>query len=223
VVQLTENKSFTGAPVYKSADRFGKTDPKPAYTRYFESTPDVWKGASRMLNDMSGGDKVKPGMINIEPDIMKHVFYTLTGGPGRTLDQAIDATQAGARGKELTVNRVPFLSRFYGANDDQQRERAYYDDRKRAGDAKTQFDYYIKQGRMDLAKEVAKELGDGDEAKGRKQMLEFSRADKSVRKINGEIRRQMERDDDGDAKAEQLKATRQRRMRVMSDALDDEE
>jgi Large polyvalent protein associated domain 38/Large polyvalent protein-associated domain 5/Large polyvalent protein-associated domain 1/ADP-Ribosyltransferase in polyvalent proteins len=223
VVQLTENKSFTGAPVYKSADRFGKTDPKPAYTRYFESTPDVWKGASRMLNDMSGGDKVKPGMVNIEPDIMKHVFYTLTGGPGRTLDQAIDSTQAGARGKELTVNRVPLVSRFYGANDDQQRERAYYDDRKRAGDAKTQFDYYIKQGRMDLAKEVAKELGDGDEAKGRKQMLEFSRAEKSVRKINGEIRRQMEREDDGDAKAEQLKALRQRRVRVMSDALDDEE
>lgn len=223
VLQVTENKSFTGAPVYKSADRFGKVDPKPAYTRYFESTPDVWKGASRMLNDVSGGDKDKPGMVNIEPDILKHVFYTLTGGPGRTLDQTIDMTQAGARGKELTVNRVPLASRFYGANDDQQRERAYYDDRKRAGDAKTQFDYYIKQGRMDLAKEVAKELGDGDEAKGRKRMLEFSRAEKSVRKINGEIRRQMERDDDGEAQAEQLKALRQRRVRVMSDALDDEE
>lgn len=222
VLQVTENKSFTGAPVYKSADRFGKVDPKPAYTRYFESTPDVWKGASRMLNDVSGGDKDKPGMVNIEPDILKHVFYTLTGGPGRTLDQTIDATQAGARGKELTVNRVPLASRFYGANDDQQRERAYYDDRKRAGDAKTQFDYYIKQGRMDLAKEVAKELGDGDEAKGRKKMLEFSRAEKSVRKINGEMRRQMERDDDGEAKAEQLKALRQRRVRVMSDALDGE-
>ncbi len=223
VLQVTENKSFTGAPVYKSATRpDGKTDPKPAYTRYFESTPDVWKGASRMLNDVSGGDKVKPGMINVEPDILKHVFYTLTGGPGRTLDQTIDMTQAGARGKELTVNRVPLASRFYGANDDQQRERAYYDDRKRAGDAKTQFDYYIKQGRTDLAKEVAKELGDGDETKGRKQMLEFSRAEKSVRKINGEIRRQMEREDDGDAKAEQLKALRQRRVRVMSDALDDE-
>lgn len=90
------------------------------------------------------------------------------------------------------------------------------------GDSKIQFDYYIKQGRTDLAKEVAKELGDGDEAKGRKQMLDFSRAEKSVRKINGEIRRQMEREDDGDAKAEQLKALRQRRVRVMSDALDEE-
>jgi hypothetical protein len=222
VVQAAENKSFTGAPVYKSAERFGKTDPRPAYTRYFENTPDVWKGASRMLNDISGGDKVKPGMVNIEPDIMKHVFYTLTGGPGRALDQTIDMTQAGARGKELTVSRVPLANRFYGANDDQQRERAYYDDRKRAADAKTQFDYYIKQGRQDLAKEVASELGDGDVTKGRRMMLEFSRSDKSVRKINGEIRRQMEREDNGDAKSEQLKALHQRRVRVMSDALDDE-
>lgn len=223
VLQVTENKSFTGAPVYKSADRFGKTDPKPAYTRYFESTPDVWKGASRMLNDVSGGDKDKPGAINLEPDILKHVFYTMTGGPGRTLDQAIDATQAGARGKDLTVNRVPLASRFYGANDDQQRERVYYDDRKRAMDAKTSFDHFMKIGRQDLAKEVAAELGDGDVTKGRRIMMEFSRAEKSVRKINGDIRKRMESSADDEAQAEQLRALRKRRVRVMSDAVNDEE
>lgn len=223
VLQVTENKSFTGAPVYKSADRFGKTDPKPAYTRYFESTPDVWKGASRMLNDVSGGDKDKPGAINLEPDILKHVFYTMTGGPGRTLDQAIDATQAGARGKDLTVNRVPLASRFYGANDDQQRERVYYDDRKRAMDAKTSFDHFMKIGRQDLAKEVAAELGDGDVTKGRRMMMEFSRAEKSVRKINGDIRKRMESSADDEAQAEQLRALRKRRVRVMSDAVNDEE
>lgn len=222
-VQIAENKSFTGGPVYKSADRgFGKTDPKPAYTRHFESTPDVWVGASKLLNDATGGDKVKPGAIDISPDIMKHVFYTMTGGPGRTLDQAIDLTQAGARGKDVSINRVPLASRFYGANDDAQRERVYYDDRKRVLDAKTSFDHFTKIGRPDLAKEVASELGDGDVVKGRRKMLEFSAAEKSVRKINGSIRRELERDDDGDAKAEQLKALRQRRVRVMANALDDE-
>lgn len=223
VVQLTENKSFTGAPVYKSADKgFGKTDPKPAYTRHFDSTPDVWIGASKMLNDATGGDKVKPGAIDINPDILKHVFYTMTGGPGRTLDQAIDMTQAEARGKEVTVNRVPFASRFYGANDDAQRERTYYDDKKRVLDAKQTFDYYNKNGKPEEARKVAADLGDGDPAKGRKKMMEFSATDKSVRKINGAIRQQLERDDDGEAKSEQLKALRQRRMRVMSNALDDE-
>ena len=222
-VQLAENKSFTGAPVFKSADRgFGKTDPKPAYTRHFESTPDVWIGASKLLSDATGGDKVKPGAIDINPDVMKHIFYTMTGGPGRTLDQTIDTAQAGSRGKEFSVNRVPLASRFYGANDDAQRERAYYDDRKRVLDAKQTFDYYMKNGRADEARKVAAELGDGDPAKGRKKMLEFSAAEKSVRKINGSIRQELERDDDGEATAEQLRALRQRRVRVMSNALDDE-
>jgi hypothetical protein len=113
-------------------------------------------------------------------------------------------------------------SRFYGENDDAQRERAYYDDRKRAMDAKQTFDYYIKNGRADEARKVARDLGDGDEAKGRKKMRDFSAAEKSVRSINGQIRRELERDDDGEAKAEQLRALRQRRVRVMSNALDDE-
>jgi len=89
-------------------------------------------------------------------------------------------------------------------------------------DAKQTFDYYMKNGRADEARKVAAELGDGDPAKGRKKMLEFSAAEKSVRKINGSIRQELERDDDGEATAEQLRALRQRRVRVMSNALDDE-
>lgn len=119
-----------------------------------------------------------------------------------------------------TACRWPVAST--GANDDAQRERAYYDDRKRALDAKQTFDYFIKNGRQDEARKVAEELGDGDAAKGRKKMRDFSAAEKSVRGINGQIRRELERNDDGEAKAEQLRALRQRRVRVMSDALDDE-
>lgn len=224
ILQVTENKSFTGGPVYKSSDRgFGNTDPKPAYTRHFENTPELWKSASKMLNDMTGGDRVKPGALNIEPDILGHVFYTLTGGPGRTLVQGLDTASTGARGESVSVNRVPMVSRFYGANDDRQRERVYYDERKRTMDAKIQFDYFVKAGRQDLAREVATELGDGDAAAGRKKMREIANAEKLVRKINGEMRRKMEKDDDGQAQAEQLRALRERRMRVMSNAVDDDE
>ncbi len=80
----------------------------------------------------------------------------------------------------------------------------------------------MKNGRAEEARKVAAELGDGDPAKGRKKMLEFSAAEKSVRKINGSIRQELARDDDGEATAEQLRALRQRRVRVMSDALDNE-
>lgn len=224
ILQVAENKSFTGGPVYKSADRgFGKSDPKPAYTRHFESTPELWKSASKTLNDMTGGDRVKPGLVNIEPDILGHIFYTMTGGPGRTLVQAVDTANTSARGESVTVNRVPMVSRFYGTNDDRQRERVFYDERKRATDAKTQFDYFMKSGRQELAREVLTDLGGGDAAAGRKKMRDISNADKQVRKINGEMRRKMEAQDDGQAQAEQLRALRQRRMRVMSSAVDEDE
>lgn len=224
VMQLTENKSFTGAPVFKSADRgFGPEDPAPAYTRYFESTPDLWKAASRLMNDVSGGDDVKPGKLNIEPDILKHVFYTLTGGPGRTLDQAVDSAQSEARGQETSVNRFPLASRFYGANDDKQRERVFYDDRKRVADTKTEFDYYVKNGRREDARKVAEELGDGDFQQGLRKMREFKGANTSIKKINAQIKKEMERQASGEDRAEQLKALRQRRVRVMSDAVREDE
>ena len=221
VLQLTENKSFTGAPVYKSADRgFGPEDPAPAYTRYFESTPEVWRAASRALNDLTGGDAVKPGLINVEPDIFKHVFYTFTGGPGRTLDQAIDSMQSEARGQETSVNRIPLASRFYGANDDRQRERVFFDDQKRVADAKAQFDYYTKKGRRDLAREVAEELGEGDYGRGLRMMREFSSTNTTVRKLNEQIKRELERQSNGEDRAEQLRALRERRTEAMTRAVD---
>ena len=222
VVQLAENKSFTGGPVYRSDDMgFGKTDPKPAYTRHFESTPDLWKAASRGLNDLTGGDKDKPGKLNVEPDILKHVFYAMTGGPGRMVDQTTDAAQAQARGDSPSVNRVPFVSRFYGKNDDRQRERVYYDDRKHAMDTKTRFDHFMKIGRPDLAREVAEELGDGDLAKGRRLMREHAGAQSSVRKLNKQIRAELQKQDSGEDRAEQLRALKQRRVKVMGGAVRD--
>lgn len=217
VLQLAENKSFTGAPVYKSAERgFGPPDPKPAYTRHFDSTPSIWKQASRTLNDITGGDKQKPGLVNIEPDILKHIAWTLTGGPGRTVDQAVDSLQAGARGVEMTPNRLPLASRFYGANDDRQRERVYYDDKKRVEQAKASFDYFNKNGRRDLAREVAEELGNGDYSEGLKMMRGHKGSSAALKKINSQIKREMERADSGEDRAEQLKALRKRRTEMMS-------
>ena len=219
VLQVAENKSFTGGPVYRSNDMgFGKTNPKPAYTRHFESTPDVWKAASRGLNDLTGGDKDKPGRLNVEPDILKHVFYAMTGGPGRMVDQTTDAAQAQARGDTPSVNRVPFVSRFYGENDDRQRQRVYYDDRKRAADAKTNHDYFAKIGRADLAREVAEDLGDGDAGKGRRMMHEFNSAQSSVSKINKQIRHELQRQENGEDRAKELTDLKKRRVTVMGGA-----
>jgi hypothetical protein len=220
ILQLTENKGFAGSKTYKSDDNgFGRKDPKPAYTRYFENTPDIWKAASRGLNDISGGDKDVPGKINLEPDILKHVFYSLTGGPGRTFDQLLDSTQAQARGNTPTPNRLPLVSRFYSENDDRQRQRVYYDDRKRAVDAKVEFEYFNKIGRPEMAREVAQELGNGDRMQGLRMMNQFENTQKSVSKINKQIRQELDRKDNGEDRTVQLKSLKDRRSKVMGRAV----
>lgn len=221
VVQLAENKSFTGGPVYRSDDRgFGKTDPKPAYTRHFDSTPDFWKAASRTLNDITGGDKDKRGAVNVEPDILRHIWGALTGGPGRALDRTVDATQATARGEDVSPSRLPFASRFYGENDDRQKDRAYYEDLHRAARAKEDYDHFMKVGRRDLALEVVKELGEGDPARGRKVIAEFERSKKDGRAINKRLRQLREDDVDDSAQTEQLATLKKRRQQRYRQALE---
>ena len=213
VIQLGENKSFTGAPLYKSEDRgFGNIDPNPAYTRFFENTPELWKDASRQLNSLTGGDSVKRGALNIEPDVIKHIFYTMTGGPGRILDKSIDMMREEGRS---SPNRMPFVSRFYGETDDRQRDRAYLEDRKRAMKAKTDYDHYRKAGRMELADDVAKRLGRGDKDRGLAMIDAFVRSERGIRQVNKQIRQK----EKADAPASEIKDLKGIRTDRRSDTL----
>lgn len=228
VVQLTENKNFMGGKVYRDDDMgFGKTDPRPAYQRYFETTPDFWKAASKALNDITGGDKVKPGAVNIEPDVLRHVWGSLTGGPGRALDKSVDTVQAKARGEEITPARLPFAHRFLGEIGDRQQDAAYFEDLKRVAKAKDQFDYFVKAGRRQHALEVLKELGDGDVARGRQVIAKFDAVRKDERAINKRLRQLREQEGDNLAVTEQIKALKERRSagrhRVLKNTGADEE
>lgn len=231
VVQVWDNENFMGGPVYRSRDLgFGKTDPRPAYTRHFENTPAIWKQASEMLNDATGGDNVKRGKINIEPDILRHIFTSITGGPGRSLDRMLDTAQASAGGEAVSPARLPLVSRFYGEFDDKTRDRMFYEAQRRVSLADEDVAYYRKEGRMDLVKEVLQDLGDGDEQRGRKLISEFKSGRKSAKEINASIRR-LQRDEVPDSdQAQKFAELRRRRSDLFSrtlsrtdDSGDDEE
>lgn len=225
-VQLAENRSFMGGKVYRDDSLgFGKTDPRPAYQRYFETTPDFWKAASKTLNDVTGGDRVKPGAVNVEPDVLRHIWGAITGGPGRALDKTVDTLQAKARGEEITPARVPFANRFLGEVGDRQNDAAYFEDLKRAAKAKDQFDYFVKNGRRLEAIEVLKEIGGGDVARGRKVLAQFAVAKKEERAINRRLRQLREQESDDVAVQEQVRALKERRgsnrRRVLASGAED--
>lgn len=219
-IQVAENKNFMGGPVYRSDDAgFGKKDPRPAYTRYFDTTPDTWKQAAKAMNDLTGGDSVKPGLINVEPDILRHVYGALTGGPGRALDKSLDTSQASARGEKLPPSRYPLAGRFAGEVGDREKNSAFFEEQKRVASATTQYDYFLKERRRDLADEIAKDVGDGDVARGRRLMAEFKRTDKDVRQINAAIRKLRQDKVDDKVQAAEFQRLKDQRTRIRSAGL----
>jgi hypothetical protein len=159
IVQLWENKSFTGAPVYKSKDRGPQGDaPEPAHRRHFQNTPELWVAASRGLNALTGGDYVEKGAVDVSPDALRHVFTSMTGGPGRMFDRTVDYFTT----DEPSISRMPFAGRLVGKVDERAKESSYFKEARRINTAINEVDFLLKSGRPDAADDIIKRLGKGD-------------------------------------------------------------
>jgi hypothetical protein len=112
IVQWSQNKDFAGRMLRPEQDPWGA--PKPEHTMYWRSTSEPSKGLSRMLNDLTGGDDVRPGAINVSPALFDHAWGVITGGIGRFLSRAIDVPAKLLTAEELTVDTIPFVRRVVG-------------------------------------------------------------------------------------------------------------
>ena len=177
VVQLLENKSFTGAPVFKSKDRGPRGDaPEPAHRRHFQNTPEMWIAASRGMNALTGGDFVEQGAVNVSPDALRHVFTSMTGGPGRSFDRTVDYFTT----DEPSISRLPFAGRLIGKVDERAKEQAYYKESKIINTAINKVDFLLKSGRPDAADDIIKDLGKGSLDEGFRILGEYRAAKKQL-------------------------------------------
>lgn len=215
LAQAAENKSFAGGPVYREAD--DRSYAGPAYDRAFRSTGDQWKEASKLLNDVTGGDNVKPGAVDVPPEVLRlmftsYVFPGITQTADKSLTTALDSSQ----GKKIEASQIPALSRFYGeAPEERAQERAFYEETKKLKQTVGQAKRYAKEGNREGMERVLTDLGDGDLAAGKKRMNEFDAAEKALLNLN-KARKRIETDKTPDAEQrEQLDEVEARRMKVM--------
>jgi hypothetical protein len=215
LAQAAENKSFNGGPVYREGDDRSYTG--PAYDRAFRSTGDQWKAASKLLNDVTGGDSVKPGAIDVPPEVLRLMFTSyLFPGITQTADKTVTTISDSSKGKKVEASQIPALSRFYGeAPEERAQERAFYEETKKLKQTVGQAKRYAKDGNREGMERVLTELGDGDLAAGKKRMGEFDAAEKALLNLN-KARKRIETDDKPDAdQRELLNDIDERRMKVM--------
>lgn len=145
-LQWAENKNFAGIPIRPEASPYGP--PPPNYTLHFSGARAWSRWVTEELNMATGGTEVRPGGINISPELIDHTTDFMFGGVGRLVGETADLPRKlhalVTEGESINAYEVPFVSKFFGTQREGKSRDLYY---QRRDDLR-----YLKQER-DLARE----------------------------------------------------------------------
>lgn len=112
-VEMALNENFTGAPIYKEQNPFGLKTPDA-----YNSQRKTWewaKGLSEYLNDVTGGNQFKSGVVDIAPESWQHLIKFAGGGLGSLFGRAQDLAVKTARGESVESREIPFWRKYMGS------------------------------------------------------------------------------------------------------------
>lgn len=135
IAQLIANKDYFGKPIYRKNDW---NELYPEWTKAYRGTSAILVNASRLLNEMTGGDDVEKGWIDKwfggylnNPAIIEHLFESYFGGVGKTLNRTAKTFSMLWNDEMREWRNVPVVSSFYHTGDERtsgsQLNREYYD------------------------------------------------------------------------------------------------
>ena len=123
-VQWAENQNFAGIPIKPEQLPFDV--PKPEYQMYWQNSRKPSRWISKKFNDLTSGDEVKPGLVNVSPEVIDLFVDTLSGGAGRFIDNTISLPGTLTK-KDIDVRRIPFIRKMYGESPDYYLRTKFYD------------------------------------------------------------------------------------------------
>jgi len=113
IVQTSENKDFAGSKIRPDQMSFGPETPDSQLS--WKSVPAPVKTFAELLNDMSGGDTLRPGAIDVSPETMEHAYKFVTGGAGRFYYDMVGTPANAAFGDdEVELRDIPVLRKLVG-------------------------------------------------------------------------------------------------------------
>jgi hypothetical protein len=204
LVALGENRDWTGAPIARKD--FNSLDPTPGYTRAKDTASWFSKELSYYLNLASGGTEFAPGAFSPTPDQLDYLVGQIFGGLAREGMKVEQTAAALVTGQELPPYKIPLVGRFYGdtAGSSATSSRFYNNlqrmnihsneiaGRREAG--RPIGEYMAKNPEARLASEAQRTYRDVQKLRKRKrEMLDKGASKESIRVIEQQITRRMER------------------------------
>lgn len=152
IVQWAENKDWAGRKLRPDTNVFA---PKPSSQTYWNSVREPSKAIAEKINELTGGDVIKPGKIDISPEAIDLAIDTFTGGAGKFLGNLISAPIKLAKGEELESYEIPILRRVYGKIGKQALTQEFYENIDAVQLVRRQYKHYLKDKKK--LKEIRKQ------------------------------------------------------------------
>lgn len=112
VVDLFTNKNVFDRPIVPEKRPYNEGVPQSQQS--FRSTSPTAVSIAEMLNSATGGNKYKPGMLDLYPGWIEYGAGWVTGGLGRFTGGIFDWAKNTYQGVPTPIEKIPLVNRFVG-------------------------------------------------------------------------------------------------------------
>lgn len=108
--QIVANTDYFGKPIYKKHEW---NERYPEWTKAYKGTAPWLVDGTRWLNEITGGDNVKSGVLDLNPALIEHLFESYLGGVGKTINKSQKTLEMLWNEDLREWHNVPVISSFY--------------------------------------------------------------------------------------------------------------
>lgn len=126
IVDLTRNRDFADRPIMPEQNQYGP--PTPDNQRYWGSIAPHWRAVTDGLTNISGGDEIMPGAIDVSPETLEYMSGVVTGAAGTFfIDRIGGLVEKAVAGEDITTNDLPLIRKIVGQRPSWYDKSAYYE------------------------------------------------------------------------------------------------
>lgn len=160
IIDVIGNEDFAGKPIYKEGLAFDRT-PAPASQLYWSTTSPSAIWIANNLNSLTGGNEVRPGLVDMSPDIIQFWFEFVTGGIGRfamnTAEVPFTVVEEGITPEN--IRNIPFVKKVIGSVSEREDMTSYIEGAKQILTAGEELKRARESGDREWAKQTIGRYG----------------------------------------------------------------
>lgn len=127
LVDLATNTDFAGNDIVPDRPTFGLDVPDSQ--KYWANTGEIPKWAAEQLNRLTGGNEVRPGAIDVSPEVLQFWVDYATGATGKFITRNVGLGQDVVAGnfEDIEIGDIPFARRVVGSVSNRGNTERYYE------------------------------------------------------------------------------------------------